>query len=366
MDVTSLCFRLLMLQFILLGTEVQNSYTQESGAPFLRITPDRLQHFEYESVSFHCEGTDGSTQLKWIKNTEVFKPVCDIKRTSKGTFCTIDKIYPGESGEYWCETDGGQKSNRVNITVTAGSVILDSPALPVMEGHIVTLCCRSKTSSNKLLAHFYKDGVLLQGSPAEEITINNVSKSDEGLYKCSSSEGETSPGSWLAVRANSRSRHEETLPDDSESPHVFTLLWIAVTVLVMALVLLLVGFLHVRKHRVMLCFSSKTPPAASQSGEDDQHVSGADSGVTYAVVITKQRKNKEAADAVDNLSPETNHSRKPQREGDDDESSLQPIYSTLKTSETSQTLQRGSYIIKKPVDNFTCFLKMCQLTDAPT
>ncbi|XP_035531004.1 Fc receptor-like A [Morone saxatilis] len=281
MEITSLCFRLLILDFILLGTQVQNHYTQGSGSAFLRITPNRLQHFQLESVSFHCEGSDGSTQLKRIRNTEEFVPQCDTKRTPTGSLCTVDRAYPEDSGEYWCETNGGKTSNRVNITITAGSVILgspalpvlegdnatlhcrnktisnllsdfykddlliessstgemtilsvskadeglykcrisagetspgswlvvradsvilDSPVLPVMEGYVVTLYCRSHRTSNKLLAKFYKDGVLMQGSPAEEITMNNVSKSDEGLYKCSTSSGETSPGSWLAVR----------------------------------------------------------------------------------------------------------------------------------------------------------------------
>ncbi|XP_051251149.1 uncharacterized protein LOC127360711 isoform X2 [Dicentrarchus labrax] len=246
MEVTSLCFRLLMLEFILLGTEVQNSYTQESGAAFLWISPNRPQHFEYESVSFHCEGTDGSTQLKGIRITEEFKPVCDIKRTPKGAFCTIDKIYTVDSGEYWCETEGGEKTNRVNITVTAGSVILDSPVLPVMEGDNVTLCCRSKNSSNKLLAHFYKDGVLLQGSPAEEITINNVCKSDEGLYKCSTSEGETSPGSWLAVRG----LHIEACVCTDHFVLILLLLRTVFTIVMVALLLLLVGLLHCGKLKV--------------------------------------------------------------------------------------------------------------------
>uniref|UniRef100_A0A8C4GHR4 Ig-like domain-containing protein n=1 Tax=Dicentrarchus labrax TaxID=13489 RepID=A0A8C4GHR4_DICLA len=245
--------------------------------------------------------------------------------------CKIERAYLGDSGEYWCETDGQERSNRVNITVTAGSVILESPILPVLEGNTVTLHCRHRTTIPNLQALFYKDDVLVQSIPAEGITIKNVTKSDEGLYKCSISNVGESPGSWLAVG--------ETLPDDSDSPRVFSLLWIAVTILILALVLLLVGFLHVRKHRVVFCFSSKTPTAESQSGEDGQIVSGDGSdpdGVTYAVVVTKQRKNKASADAADNLSPETNHSRKPQRERDGDESSLQAVYSTLKTSETPQ------------------------------
>ncbi|XP_067435463.1 Fc receptor-like protein 5 isoform X2 [Thunnus thynnus] len=206
MEVTALCFRLLMLEIIQLGTQVQ-----ESDAAFLRITPNRLQHFQFDSVSLDCVGFNDSTQLRVIKNTEGFTPACVIKRTSTGSFCTLDRAYPEESGEYWCETDGGERSNSVNITVAAGSVILESPVRPVMEGDDVTLRCRNKANSANLRADFYKDGVLMKSTAAAEMTINNVSMSDKGLYKCTSDVG-TSPESWLAVRAGSVILESPVLP----------------------------------------------------------------------------------------------------------------------------------------------------------
>ena len=86
-----------------------------SDAAF-RIISNRLQVYEYESVFFHCEGLDGSTQLRGIRNTEEFIKVCDEKMSA--LFCMIQRAYPTDSGEYWCETEGGERSNRVNITVT--------------------------------------------------------------------------------------------------------------------------------------------------------------------------------------------------------------------------------------------------------
>ncbi|XP_051251146.1 uncharacterized protein LOC127360709 [Dicentrarchus labrax] len=267
MEVTSLCFRVLsvsfyiflyteasmadiqlssfvysvIFDFILLGTQVQNHYTQGSGPAFLRITPNRLQHFQFESVSFHCEGTDGSIQLKGISNTEELNNL------------TIDRAYPEDSGEYWCETNGGKTSNRVNITVTAGSVILDSPALPVLEGDNATLHCRNKTISN-LLSDFYKDDLLIESSSTGEMTILNVSKADEGLYKCRLSGGETSPGSWLAVRE----LHIEAYIC-TDHFLLILLLRTVLTIVMVALLLLLVGLLHCGKlkvtHRYVCIFS---------------------------------------------------------------------------------------------------------------
>ncbi|XP_049424603.1 Fc receptor-like protein 5 isoform X2 [Epinephelus fuscoguttatus] len=207
MEVTALCFRLLML-----GVTLLNTYTQRSDAAFLRVTPDRLQHFEYEPVSFHCEGIPGPVRMKMIRDTEQQHLVCDIKRTPTVSSCTIGEIYKGDSGEYWCENEAGERSNTVNISVSDVPVILESPVLPVDEGNDATLSCKRKATSSNLTAGFYKDGVLIRSSSTGEMTIHSVSKSDEGLYKCHISGAGESPESWMAVRAGSVILESPVLP----------------------------------------------------------------------------------------------------------------------------------------------------------
>ena len=87
-----------------------------------------------------------------------------------------------------------------NLCFPAGSVILESPVLPVMEGNDVTLSCRNKTTSSNLTADFYKDGRLIRSSSTGEMTIHSVSWSDEGLYKCDISGAGGSPESWLGKK----------------------------------------------------------------------------------------------------------------------------------------------------------------------
>ncbi|XP_059210457.1 low affinity immunoglobulin gamma Fc region receptor II-c-like, partial [Centropristis striata] len=210
------------------------------------ILPTRLQLFEYTSVSINCEGFNSTSG--WAVMRKVKGKVSECVSTwvtTPPSVCAIKPVYTTDSGEYWCES-GERRSNAVTITVTAGAVILESPALPVPEGDAVTLSCRSRTTSSPLVAYFYKDGVLLGSRSSGQMTISSVSKANEGLYKCSVSEFGESPQSWLAVRAV----HAETRPSSDHSCHIYLTLRTIFTILMVALLLLLVGLLHCGKLRV--------------------------------------------------------------------------------------------------------------------
>ncbi|XP_041821684.1 Fc receptor-like protein 5 [Chelmon rostratus] len=201
MAFTALSVRLMFNGLMLLFAHAQQSYPQASvsDAAFLRIVPSRLQLFEYESVSFTCEGFDVSAGCK-VRNAKEIIPKCSNHTATSTQTCTIGYAFVSDSGGYWCEGEGGEKSNTVNITVTAGSVILESPVLPVMEGDTVTLQCRNKMTSSNLMVDFYKDGLQIGNSSTGNLTIESVFKSDDGLYKCSISRAGESPESRLAVR----------------------------------------------------------------------------------------------------------------------------------------------------------------------
>ncbi|XP_069580712.1 Fc receptor-like protein 3 [Brachyistius frenatus] len=298
-----------------------------------------------------------------MKNTGEPSQTVPIKTSG-----AIDRAYVQDSGTYWCETDTGETSNAVNITVTDGPVILDSPALPLMEGTNVTLRCTNKENSGELHSDFYKDGSVLVGGSAGTKIIHRVSKSDEGLYKCNTSRARTSAESRLVVRGEIRNKQtdiqqevtlnnfyflikeiflyvvvfvtviastaplgsptppQEVLSESPRAPHALVLLCVAVTVSMTVLVLLMVGVLHVRKHRV----SSKTPTAASHSDEDRPTVSGDDdAGVTYAAVVTKPRKDKESGSSVSMATPNPSAAAEPSLEEEE------PIYSPVQMATKS-------------------------------
>ncbi|XP_067437005.1 low affinity immunoglobulin gamma Fc region receptor III-A-like [Thunnus thynnus] len=194
MDVTALCIRLLINVLMVLVAQVHNSYcTQNDDAAFPHIVPNRLQFFEYESISVNCMTEQRVMRtLKEINQTNISNWV-----TSAGSG-TVDPAYPSDSGEYWCEDGEGLRRSAVNISVTAGSVILESPVLPVKEGDNVTLRCTKKKSTSNI-ADFYKDGHRIRTGYEGNLIIHNVSRSHEGLYKCNISGDGESPESRLAV-----------------------------------------------------------------------------------------------------------------------------------------------------------------------
>ncbi|XP_044198408.1 high affinity immunoglobulin gamma Fc receptor I-like [Thunnus albacares] len=113
---------------------------------------------------------------------------------------TIHSVSKSDEGPYKCSISGAGESAESWLTVRAVTVILESPVLPVIEGEAVTLHCRNKTASATFTADFYKDGLFMRSSSTGNMTINSVSKSDEGLYKCNISGGGESTESRLTVR----------------------------------------------------------------------------------------------------------------------------------------------------------------------
>ncbi|XP_047443396.1 low affinity immunoglobulin gamma Fc region receptor II-like isoform X2 [Mugil cephalus] len=204
MEVTAFRIALLTVMILLCA------HNQEVDAAFLRIAPNRLQFFVYESVTLYCDGVFYcDVEHKSIGETP---SCCTTNNTiSRGPNCTIERVFQVDSGKYWCE-EGGERSNIININVPSGSVILESPALPVMKGEDVTLSCRTKISSSNIQADFYKDGVHKWRSSTGNLIIKTVSMLDQGFYKCHISGVGESTQSWLSIGAGSVILESPALP----------------------------------------------------------------------------------------------------------------------------------------------------------
>ncbi|XP_046706916.1 low affinity immunoglobulin gamma Fc region receptor III-like [Silurus meridionalis] len=176
-----------------------------SGEPppvSLIISPSRTQHFTHDFLSLSCEDQSNSTGWTVRQYTDVERVLdCSQWGSVTGSTCNISFLYTFYTGVYWCESESGEKSNPVNITVHDGGVILESSVHPVTEGHNLTLrCLFHNTNPSNLRADFYKDGSVIPNQTTGEMIIHKVSKSYEGFYHCKHPERGESQRSWISVR----------------------------------------------------------------------------------------------------------------------------------------------------------------------
>ncbi|XP_060951688.1 Fc receptor-like protein 5 [Limanda limanda] len=166
----------------------------------VKLSPSRSQFFKGTFVSFSCEDDHSSAGTMLSRNTSRdTRKECEEWGQPAASSCVIDFVVSSDSGVYWCESTEGGASNYVNITVTDDPVILQSPVLPVDEGEDVTLICKTKTPPFNLSADFYKDGTFVRTTPTGHMTIQLVSKSDEGAYKCYIRGRGESPPAWISI-----------------------------------------------------------------------------------------------------------------------------------------------------------------------
>ncbi|MED6245088.1 hypothetical protein ATANTOWER_031179 [Ataeniobius toweri] len=199
MEVTVLCIQIFMNVFVLLSTQDCLSYIVQKPA-FPVISPDRLQFFEYESVFVNCGEDEDMNAWRVMRKLYQISPANVSEACSNpAPSCIIYPTFEKHSGEYWCENDEGKRSHVLNISVTAGRVILNISAQPVKEGSDVTLRCINMNTEKTYNSDFYKDGFHLGTYNETDMSLYKVSKSDEALYKCSISGAGESPEGWLAV-----------------------------------------------------------------------------------------------------------------------------------------------------------------------
>ncbi|KAM4713889.1 Fc receptor-like protein 4 [Anableps anableps] len=254
--------------------------TNQAG---LTVSPSRSQFFEGESVSLSCEEDDSSAGWTVRRTTtgDTRTQCGDGWWRKEGSTCKASSIREHDTGVYWCESREGASSSSVQLTVTGGSVILQSPVLPVMEGDDVTLSCRTKTPPSSLPAAFYKDGSLIRTEPAGHMTLHQVTSSDEGLYQCSISGHGESPSSRISVSEKPTTRAPPTAetpptcvapPSGSSSPLLVITL---VCHLVVLLLFFISTFLLGSSYRSRAAgsdlspFVKMTPPTQAEPVPDD-------------------------------------------------------------------------------------------------
>ncbi|KAI5627178.1 sialoadhesin-like, partial [Silurus asotus] len=199
--------------------------TGESPRVSLIINPSRSQHFIADSLSLSCEDQRNSTGWivrRYTHNETMFS--CSVST------CNISSLSPSHTGVYWCQSESGERSKSVNITVHNGDVILDSPVHPVTEGNPLTLHCLYRNTKISTGIAFYRNYSVLQDQTTGVMTISSVSKSDEGFYYCKHPERGESVKNWISVSVS---------PSGSSGAILGLCLALVFVIIIIALILLL-------------------------------------------------------------------------------------------------------------------------------
>ncbi|KAK6477871.1 Fc receptor-like protein 5 [Huso huso] len=173
---------------LILLTVVSCSRQYEEGHPqaVLTLQPAWAQIFTGKTVTLSCEveGDSADWRFKQYRAGREEAGCSDQYSRRYGDSCTISKARYHHSGVYWCESASGQeRSNAVTLTVSNRRVFLQTPPQPVIEGDTLTLRCHVYHYTATRVV-FYKDNEELQSRAGIELSVDSVSKSDEGFYKC--------------------------------------------------------------------------------------------------------------------------------------------------------------------------------------
>ncbi|XP_042071079.1 low affinity immunoglobulin gamma Fc region receptor II-like isoform X2 [Haplochromis burtoni] len=240
-------------------------FSDVNSAASLTVSPDRVQHFIFDSVSLTCEGnfTEWRVMTVLQRNPSYYNNCWRMT----GSTCIIH-TWDSDTGVYWCESGSGEFSSAVNITVQKNSIyypynyvpILVSPVHPVTEGASVSLSCSLRTQKILSNVFFYHNDKLIQNDTRGELKISAVSKSDEGFYKCQYS-GRESAQSWMSVKVTVSGA------DSSSSP-----VWLMVGLVCgVSLIIILLLLLYRCRQSKCSCFTRSIQSESHSPGSSTNH-----------------------------------------------------------------------------------------------
>ncbi|XP_077320183.1 low affinity immunoglobulin gamma Fc region receptor II-b-like [Lithobates pipiens] len=157
---------------------------QSGGAikPVVTFTPNWGNILYHDNVTITCDVPSTVPEeprtYHWYRNQtkiEGGQQNLHIIRSSVGR----------DSGDYQCQTIGGDISDPVFLNVTINYVILQRPPSAIYEGDPLTLRCHHVKDFNSINTKFYKDDQEIKPSESDStFHIPNITRSQSGRYKC--------------------------------------------------------------------------------------------------------------------------------------------------------------------------------------
>ncbi|MGH0147605.1 UNVERIFIED_CONTAM: hypothetical protein FKN15_031618 [Acipenser sinensis] len=156
------------------------------------LEPPFPEIFTGETVTLRCgvEGGSAGWKYLWYKDSEDTPVLKTAGHSMTGDSFTITAAAVSDQDQYCCRGQRedqplySQLSNPVTLTVSDKRVSLQIPPQPVFEGDTLTLRCLIRDGYKATRVIYYKDNKELQSQADTELSVDHVSKSDEGSYKC--------------------------------------------------------------------------------------------------------------------------------------------------------------------------------------
>ncbi|XP_077319548.1 low affinity immunoglobulin gamma Fc region receptor III-B-like [Lithobates pipiens] len=149
--------------------------------PVVTFTPNWRNIIFYDDVTLTCDVP--STVPEEPRTYHWYKDKRSIPGDHQRLHITSSRVE--DSGDYQCQTIGGDISDPVFLNVTEHHVILQRPPSAIYEGDPLTLRCHHVKDFNAINTKFYKDDQEIKSSESDStFHIPNITRSQSGRYKC--------------------------------------------------------------------------------------------------------------------------------------------------------------------------------------
>ncbi|XP_059574094.1 uncharacterized protein LOC102569420 [Alligator mississippiensis] len=153
----------------------------------LTLDPPWSTVFKGESVTLSCSGSRsaGSTRTSWYLEGH------SLKSTETNIF-PIKAAELTDKGRYQCKTSNSTHSDTIQLTVSAGWLILQAPYYALFEGdRLVLRCCGWKDGEVYGMRYYRYGTAIIPRQVQANYTIEQAKTTDSGKYRC---EGQVKSG----------------------------------------------------------------------------------------------------------------------------------------------------------------------------
>ncbi|XP_029970331.1 obscurin [Salarias fasciatus] len=192
------------------GDEKTTASLKVTALPPTFIRPLQSQEAEEGgSVTLRCELSKSGVPVEWKKGSDVLKAgeKYQVKQEASVSELLIDKVQPGDSGDYSCVCGEQKTTASISIKVRPATFIRPLQSQEAEEGGSVTLRCELSKSGvpvewkkgSKVLKAGEKYQVKQEAS-VSELLIDKVQPGDSGDYSCVCGEQKTTASVSIKAR----------------------------------------------------------------------------------------------------------------------------------------------------------------------